>query len=75
MQAYQMRGTPTTLLIDRQGHLRLHEFGRPDDMRLGAAIATLIGEAARQLKPAEAAAPSDGCEIGACVADPEQAAR
>lgn len=75
MQAYQMRGTPTTLLIDRQGHLRLHEFGRPDDMRLGAALATLIGEAATQLKQAEADPPAGGCETGVCAADAEQAAR
>lgn len=44
MRAYAMQGTPTTLLIDRRGALRLHEFGHLDDMRLGAAIATLIAE-------------------------------
>lgn len=38
MRAYRMRGTPTTLLYDRDGQLRLHEFGHVDDMRLGAAI-------------------------------------
>ena len=38
MRAYGMRGTPTTLLYDRTGELRLHEFGHVDDMRLGAAI-------------------------------------
>lgn len=46
MQAYDMRGTPTTLLIDRRGYLRLHEFGHLDDIRLGAVIATLIAEQA-----------------------------
>jgi hypothetical protein len=46
MRAYGMQGTPTTLLIDRAGSLRLHKFGHLDDMRLGAAIATLMGEAA-----------------------------
>jgi len=45
MRAYGMRGTPTTLLYDRAGRLRLHQFGHLDDMRLGAVIATLIGEA------------------------------
>jgi hypothetical protein len=45
MQAYGMRGTPTTFLYDRAGRLRLHQFGHLDDMRLGAVIATLIGEA------------------------------
>lgn len=38
MRAYGMRGTPTTLLYDRTGDLRLHEFGHVDAMRLGAAI-------------------------------------
>lgn len=45
MRAYNMQGTPTTLLIDRAGGLRLSKFGHIDDLRLGAAIATLIGEA------------------------------
>lgn len=43
MQTYGMRGTPTTLLFDRRGRLRVHQFGHLDDMQLGAAIATLIG--------------------------------
>jgi peroxiredoxin len=44
MRAYQMQGTPTTLLIDRTGRLRLAKFGHIDDLALGAAIATLIAE-------------------------------
>jgi hypothetical protein len=42
MRRYGMRGTPTLLLIDRHGDLRLHAFGAVDDMALGAAIATLL---------------------------------
>jgi peroxiredoxin len=52
MQAYAMQGTPTTLLFDREGGLRLNKFGHLDDMRLGAAIASLLAEAV----PATAAA-------------------
>lgn len=44
MQAYGMQGTPSLLLIDRNGHLRQHAFGAVDDLALGAAIATLIAE-------------------------------
>lgn len=44
MEAYQMRGTPTLILIDKQGRLRMNAFGRPDDMAVGAAIAALVGE-------------------------------
>jgi peroxiredoxin len=44
MQAYSMQGTPSLLLIDRNGHLRQHAFGAVDDLALGAAIATLVAE-------------------------------
>ena len=74
MRTYEMQGTPTTLLIDREGRLRLHKFGRLDDLRLGAAIATLLGEAGTHLKSAEADAPSIGCETGVCAADAEGSA-
>lgn len=46
MQAYAMQGTPTLLLIDRQGRLRRQRFGLVDDLRLGAEIATLLAEPA-----------------------------
>ncbi len=46
MRAYEMRGTPTTLLIDRDGRLRRHMFGHLPDLQLGAEIMALIGEAA-----------------------------
>ncbi len=45
MRAYAMQGTPTTILIDRDGRLRLQKFGHLDDLVLGASIATLLGEA------------------------------
>lgn len=44
MQAYAMRGTPTTLLFDRTGRLRRNAFGHIPDLRLGAEIIALIGE-------------------------------
>jgi len=46
MRAYNMQGTPTTMLIDREGRLRLSKFGHVEDLLLGAAIATLSGESA-----------------------------
>jgi hypothetical protein len=44
MLEYGLEGTPTTMLIDRWGRLRLLKFGHVDDLQLGAAIATLIAE-------------------------------
>lgn len=44
MLAYEMRGTPTLLIYDRQGRLRRHYFGRPDDLVLGAEIAAMVLE-------------------------------
>ena len=46
MRAYAMQGTPTLLLYDRGGRLRLQRFGSIEDMALGAAIATLLAEPA-----------------------------
>jgi thioredoxin-related protein len=45
MRAYGMRGTPTMLLYDRAGQLRLHQFGHVEDMALGASIMSVLGEA------------------------------
>ncbi|WP_205707040.1 redoxin domain-containing protein [Kineococcus vitellinus] len=45
MRRYGMRGTPTLLLIDRAGRLRRHVFGHLPDLRLGAEVAALVGEA------------------------------
>lgn len=46
MRAYGMRGTPTLVLIDRNGHLRLHAFGAEEDLAVGAAIGSLLAEPA-----------------------------
>lgn len=45
MRAYQMRGTPTTVLIDATGRVRHQTFGAHDDLVLGAQLARLIVEA------------------------------
>lgn len=46
MEAFGMRGTPTLILLDRQGRIRLNHFGRMDDLRVGATIGQLVSEAA-----------------------------
>lgn len=44
MQSYQMQGTPTTVLIDRQGRRRAQHFGPVGDLSLGAEIGALMTE-------------------------------
>ena len=45
MRRYEMRGTPTCIIIGRDGNIRHHGFGQEDDMALGAIIGTLLAEA------------------------------
>ncbi len=44
MRAYDMQGTPTTLLIDGTGRLRKHHFGVEPDQLIEADIDRLIAE-------------------------------
>tara|TARA_R110002073_G_scaffold293075_1_gene458474 strand:+ start:13457 stop:13933 length:477 start_codon:yes stop_codon:yes gene_type:complete len=44
MQAYDLRGTPSIILIDKQGRVRLNHFGGIDDLMLGASIGQLLSE-------------------------------
>jgi peroxiredoxin len=46
MQAYRLRGTPSLMLIDQAGNLRVSHFGRMEDMQLGALIGQLLAEVA-----------------------------
>lgn len=65
MRAYNMQGTPTTILIDREGRLRLQKFGHLDDLILGASIATLLGEAPAVTPSAD----GSGCGDEGCAVD------
>ncbi len=67
MRRYGMRGTPTLLLIDRQGNLRGEFFGHVSDLQLGAEVASLIGERAGFKQTVEGHAGS-GCTDAACAA-------
>jgi alkyl hydroperoxide reductase subunit AhpC len=44
MDRYKMRGTPSLVLIDRNGMVRKHAFGAVDDLRIGAEIGALTQE-------------------------------
>ena len=49
MAAYGMRGTPTTLVIGRQGELLHHGFGGEDDLALGLLLGRLLEIPAKPL--------------------------
>lgn len=79
MQRYHLRGTPSCLVLDRQGRLQLHHFGQIDDLALGALLGRLIAGPAL---PGGAPSPSeiqadapqglapdcapDGCRVHEC---------
>ncbi|GAB3046358.1 redoxin domain-containing protein [Parafrigoribacterium mesophilum] len=44
MQRYGLQGTPSTLVIDRAGHLRFSHFGKIDDLALGSILGRLLDE-------------------------------
>lgn len=44
MNMYQMRGTPTWIVIDKKGELKIHSFGKIDDFVLGAEVSRLALE-------------------------------
>lgn len=73
MAAYAMQGTPTLLLIDRVGRLRMRRFGHLDDLRLGAALAALIDERGPpDSRDVAAPATADpGCDEAGCTVDPK----
>jgi AhpC/TSA family len=64
MRAYGMRGTPTTLLYDRSGQLRLHQFGHVEDMALGASIVSAMASEAPF--SADSPATTGGCSSDRC---------
>ncbi len=49
MKTYQMRGTPTLIILDQHGHLRLNHFGRLTDMQVGNFIGYLLAETRKPL--------------------------
>ena len=45
MQRFELRGTPSSVLIGRDGAIVHRSFGQEDDMALGALIAQAIAQA------------------------------
>jgi len=46
MRAYGLQGTPSLIIIDRQGRLRARHFGQAHDMRVAREITGILSESA-----------------------------
>ncbi len=44
MARYRLRGTPSLVVVDRRGRLRLNAFGHVDDLAIGALLGRLVDE-------------------------------
>lgn len=67
MRRYRMRGTPSSILIGRDGTILHHGFGQQDDMALGALIASaLAGEIGNKALASSAETAGYGCDADGC---------
>ncbi len=66
MARYGMQGTPTQILVDRQGRLRKQKFGWEDDLVLGAEIMSLVRDSGDAPSAGDAKEDSDGCTDEGC---------
>ena len=64
MQELMLQGTPSVMVIDAQGRVRLHHFGHLDDLRLGALLGQLVSEATAPMASAPVA---PGCDDHDCA--------
>ncbi len=62
MAALKLRGTPSLVLLDRDGRIRLNHFGGIDDMALGAVVGQLLASTHGM----EKAPSSDSVTSGSC---------
>jgi hypothetical protein len=67
MQLLRLQGTPSVVLLDREGRLRLNHFGLLDDLRLGTMLGQLLAESSAQLSSAPASPAAAGCTVDACL--------
>ena len=72
MRVYQMQGTPTLILIDKSGRIRLHKFGYVSDLTVGFSIGALLSEepdesatvqGMPQIPAGEGSCDADGCSV------------
>lgn len=66
MRAWGLQGTPSLVLIDRRGHVRLRHFGRIDDLQLGATVGRLLADTSQEQEQEQRDAAGSGCSADAC---------
>jgi peroxiredoxin len=64
MARYGFQGTPSLVLIDRAGRLRLHRFGHIPDLVVGAAIQQLLDEGLAGAPPPVKDEDGESCAVG-----------
>ena len=67
MGRYQLQGTPSLVVIDRAGRIRLNVFGQIDDLSVGAVLARLIDEP--RTEAATDCNPDSGCTAATEASD------
>ncbi len=60
MAAWGLQGTPSLVVLDRQGRLQCKHFGRLDDMALGAVLGQLLAQP--QVQPQVQQAPASAIQ-------------
>lgn len=65
MERYRFQGTPSAVIIGRDGTLLHQSFGAEDDMIMGARIASALSMPAPMVEP-ESETQADGCADGVC---------
>jgi hypothetical protein len=68
MTAYDMQGTPTLVVIDRNGLRRFQRFGHVDDLTLGSILGSLLAEPLQSGGTDTAMAA--GCDDAGCTIPP-----
>lgn len=70
MRRFGLRGTPSSVLIGRDGAIIHQAFGVEDDIVVGARIAMALSARIPEIKPAPATGEAHGCADGTCAVSP-----